>query len=186
MPEVSVNPRIIDQDEFTSAEIRCTASGSPQPVIEWRRLDGRLSNDIVQRDGYLRFNSLRKADEGNYQCVASNDAGEADITIPIYIRAQTRPLPPTREEVTIEPAQYSGEPGEEVKLYCSSTTPGTITWTKAGSVELPQNVYVSGEALIIEYATVANSGRYICTVRLPTGVTRQSQADIIIRMGSDE
>lgn len=166
------------------AELRCTATGSPQPSIEWRRLDGHLSTDVIHRDGYLRFNSLRKADEGSYQCIAHNNAGEADVTIPIYVRSQV--VRPPKEVVRVEPSQYSGEPGEEVKIYCNPSTPGTITWTKAGSVDLPQNVYVTGDVLTIEYATVSNSGRYVCTVRFPSGVTRQQTADITIYSRSTE
>lgn len=176
---------MINQDEFTSAELRCAATGSPQPVIEWRRLDGYLSTDVVHRDGYLRFNSLRKSDEGSYQCVAHNDAGEADVTVPIYVRAQTATRPP-REEVTIEPSQYSGEPGQEIKLYCTSNVPGSVTWTKASSVDLPENANVRGDVLTIEYSTVANSGRYICTVRFPNGLTRQSTADVVVFARSNE
>lgn len=176
---------MINQEEYSVAELRCTASGSPQPRIEWRRLDGYLSTDVIHRDGYLRFNSLRKSDEGSYQCVAQNDAGEADVTVPIYIRAQVV-RPPAREEVRIEPSQYSGEPGEEIKLYCNPSPPGTVSWTKAGSVELPQNAYVTGDVLTIEYAEVSDSGRYICTVRFPSGVTRQSTADVTIYARSNE
>lgn len=176
---------MINQDEFTTAELRCTGSGSPQPTVEWRRLDGYLSTDVVQRDGYLRFNSLRKSDEGSYQCVAINDAGESDVTVPIYVRSQTVTRPP-REEVNIEPSQYTGEPGEEIKLFCNPSTPGIVTWTKASSVDLPQNSFVTGDVLTFEYSTVLNSGRYICTVRFPSGVTRQSTVDISIVARSNE
>lgn len=187
---------MINQNEFTSAELRCTATGYPEPTIEWRRLDGYLSNDVVNRDGYLRFNSLRKEDEGSYQCIAINEAGQSDVIVPIYVyEQQTRPQPPIRpqptrpprEEVTIEPSQYSGEPGVEVKLYCSSNPQGgSATWSKAGSVELPQNVYASGDELIIEYPTVDNSGRYVCTVQFPSGAVRQSTADVNIYARSNE
>ncbi len=185
-----MSPPIINQEEFTTAELRCSASGTPQPRIEWRRIDGGyLSTDIIERDGYLRFNSLRKSDEGSYQCIARNDAGEADSVIFVYVREQQAPPPPTRpprEEVTIEPSQLSGEPGEEIKLYCTSSVPGSIVWTKSGSVDLPQNAFVSGDVLTIEYATVDNSGRYICTVRFPSGVTRQSTSDVTIVARSNE
>lgn len=196
--QVIVDPRLINQDEFTVAELRCSAYGNPEPLIQWRRLDGRLSTDVVNRDGYLRFNSLRKADEGSYQCIAHNSAGELDVIVPIYVREQVvvrppppqRPTPPQRppqrEEVSIEPSQYSGEAGQEVKLYCISNPPGTVTWTKAGSVELPQNAFVSGEELTIEYPTADNSGRYVCIVRFSSGVVRQSIVDVDIIVRSNE
>lgn len=183
---MTVEPRVIDQEEYTTAEIRCTSSGYPQPEIEWRRLDGGyLSTDTVNRQGYLRFNSLRKSDEGVYQCHSYNDAGEHDQIIQVYVREQA-PRPPAREEVNVEPSQYTGEPGKEVKLYCSSSPRGSITWSKAGSVQLPRNVYVNGEELTIQYTTVDDSGRYICAVRFPNGVSRQSFADVSIVARSHE
>ncbi|KAL7036766.1 hypothetical protein ACKWTF_008935 [Chironomus riparius] len=184
-PEVIVEPRVINLEEFTPAEIRCSAAGYPQPRVEWRRLDGYLSTDIVQREGYLRFNSLRKSDEGTYQCVGQNNVGEAEITIPIYVREQAA-RPPAREEVSVEPSEYTGEPGKEVKLYCNASPRGKVTWTKTGSVQLPRNVYVSGEELTIQYTTVDDSGRYICSVQFPNGVTRQSYADVTIEARSNE
>ncbi|XP_070509893.1 basement membrane-specific heparan sulfate proteoglycan core protein isoform X10 [Chironomus tepperi] len=184
-PQVIVEPRVINQEEFTPAEIRCSVSGYPQPRVEWRRLDGYLSTDIVQREGYLRFNSLRKSDEGTYQCVGQNNVGESEITIPIYVREQAA-RPPAREEVNVEPSEYTGEPGREVKLYCSSSPRGTVSWSKTGSVQLPRNVYVSGEELTIQYTTVDDSGRYICSVRFPNGVSRQSYADVSIVPRRDE
>lgn len=186
IPEIVIEPRIINQAEYTPAEIRCTVSGEPEPSVEWRRLDGGyISTDTVQRGGYLRFNSLRKSDEGVYQCYAYNDVGEADQVIQIYVREQA-PQPPPREEVTVDPAVYTGEPGREVKLFCSSRPQGVITWSKAGSVALPRNVYANGEELTIQYTTVDDSGRYICSVRFPNGVQRQSYAEVQIEARSHE
>lgn len=177
---------MINQDEFSTAELRCSASGNPQPRLEWSRLDGYLSTDVVLRDGFLRFNSLRKSDEGTYQCVAQNDVGDSDIVVQIYVREQQQQRPPVREEVNIQPAEYTGEPGREVKLFCSANPNGEITWSKAGSVALPPNVYVSGEELTIQYTTVDDSGRYVCSVRFPSGVQRQSNADVSIIARSNE
>lgn len=133
----------------------------------------------------MRFNSLRKSDEGTYQCVGQNNVGEAEVTIPIYVREQAA-RPPAREEVSVEPSAYTGEPGKEVKLYCNASPRGTVTWTKSGSVQLPRNVYVSGEELTIQYTTVDDSGRYVCSVQFPNGVTRQSYADVSIVARSNE
>jgi hypothetical protein len=94
--------------------------------------------------------------------------------------------PPSREEVRIEPDRYSGEPGQEVKLFCSATPQGEVTWSKAGSVELNDNVYVGGEELTIQYTTVSDSGRYTCNVRFPSGNERQSSVDVNIVARSNE
>lgn len=187
VPVVTIAPSLVDQDEYSVAEIRCTASGYPAPQIQWTRLDNYLSSDAVSRDGYLRFNSLRKYDEGSYRCHASNDAGEADQVIQIYVRERVQP--PTRppvEDVILTPTEYTGEPGQEIKLHCGSQQRGRVVWTKLGAVELPRNVFVSGDELIIQYPTVDDSGKYLCTIQFVSGITRSASADVTIVARSNE
>lgn len=184
-PEIFITPAIIDQDEYSVAEIRCTASGSPVPRIQWRRLDGRISSDVVIRDGFLRFNSLRKSDAGSYLCSAENNIGAKDQPVQVFVRGERLP-PPVPEEVNVSPSQHTGDPGEEIRLRCSSQPRGRITWTKTGSVELPRSVVVSGEELVIRYSTVDDSGRYICNVQFPSGLSRSGFADVIVVARSNE
>jgi len=189
VPQVSVTPNVINQDEFSVAELRCVATGNPEPVVRWARLDdAELSHDVVERDGYLRFNSLRASDEGSYRCYAQNDAGDADQVIQIYVRSSRPqpPQPPSVETVSISPSQFRGEPGEEVKLYCNSQPQGRVTWSKAGSVELPSNAYATGNELVIRYTAVDDSGRYLCSVQFPNGVSRSSVADVSITARNDQ
>lgn len=136
-----------------------------------------MSSDVIIRDGFLRFNSLRKSDEGTYRCFAQNEYGDADQVIQIYVRSRTQ-TPVEREEVVISPDHYSGEPGVEIVLRCSATPRGRVTWSKSGSYELPRNVYAAGEELTIRYATATDSGRYVCNVVFPSGTTRSSFAEV--------
>lgn len=168
------------------AEVRCDGSGSPEPRFEWSRLDGgRISSDVIIREGYLRFNSLRKSDEGTYRCYAHNDAGDADQTIQVYVRSRQDP-PAPEGEVNVTPSEYNGEPGVEIHLRCVAQPRGRVTWSKLGAVELPRNAYASGEELIIRYSTVDDSGRYVCTVQFPSGVTRTSFSEVTIVARSNE
>lgn len=186
IPEVLISPAIVDQSENSATELTCSASGSPAPRIQWTRLDGPMSSDVIIRDGYLRFNSLRKSDEGSYRCSAQNNVGDSDQTVQVFVRGR-RPEPrPEAESVNVSPTQHSGEPGEEVVLRCSSQPRGRVTWTKAGSVELPRNVFSSGEELTIRYSTVDDSGRYVCNVQFPSGNTRSSFSDVSVVSRSNE
>jgi hypothetical protein len=180
----------------------CTAHGTPKPRVQWYRLDADMSQDVIIRGGLLRFNSL-----GNYRCYAQNNVGDSDQTIQIYVRDGRRPQPqpqpdrrpppqpdrrPTppdyelQEEVTISPNRYEGEPGGEIVLRCSSYPRGRVTWTKSGAVELPRNVFSSGEELTIRYSTVDDSGRYVCSIQFPSGNTKSSSADVTIVARSNE
>lgn len=187
---MTISPNFIDESEYANVEIRCSATGNPRPRIQWDRIDGQpISSDVVMREGYLRFNSLRKSDEGTYRCSAQNDAGDGDQVIQIYVQEQTRQQPtrpphlPSREHVAISPDRIDTEPGEDVTLRCQSNPRGRVTWSKAGSVELPRNAEVSDDELIIRYPSADDSGRYTCTVQFSSGNTRtaHSEVNIIIR-----
>lgn len=183
-PQVTFSPTVIDEDEYSVAEIRCSAAGNPAPEIEWQRIDGFMSTDIVIREGFLRFNSLKKSDEGSYRCYARNSVGDHDQILQVYVRAQRGPSVP--EEVSVSPERHTGQPGEEIKLVCNPQPQGRVTWTKAGAVELPRNVFVDGEELSIQYSTVDDSGRYVCNVQFPSGTTRSAYADVTIAARSNE
>lgn len=132
---------------------------------------------------------MRKSDEGTYRCSASNDAGEGDQVVNIYVREQrVQPTPPSRERevVTVTPSQHEGAPGEEIILRCSANPRGQVTWSKVGSVELPRSAQASDDELVIRYATVDDSGRYSCTVYFPSGVTRVAHSDVVIGARSNE
>lgn len=128
---------------------------------------------------------MRKSDEGSYLCSAQNDYGSSDQTVQVFVRADRQP-PPVQEEVTVSPSQNSGEPGEEIRLRCGSQPRGRVTWTKTGSVELPRNVVVTGEELVIRYSTVDDSGRYVCNVQFPSGLSRSAFADVAVVSRSNE
>jgi hypothetical protein len=130
---------------------------------------------------------LRQSDEGTYRCFAQNDVGDVDQSVQVYISRQPSPPRfPEIEEVSISPDQHSGEPGENIVLRCNSQPRGRVTWTKSGAVELPRNVFVSGEELTIRYSTADDSGRYICSVQFPSGTTRSSSADVSVIARSSE
>lgn len=162
------------------AEIRCEVSGNPEPRIQWFRLDGQMSSDVVIRGGLLRFQALRKSDEGTYRCFAQSSAGEADQTVQVYVRRRAEQPPVSSEVVTVSPDHYHGEPGDEFVLRCSSQPRGRVTWSKSGEVELPRNSHASGDELTIRYSTADDTGRYVCSIIFPSGTTKTSFSDVTI------
>ena len=66
-------------------ELTCTPpEGIPEPVVRWKKngefVDFASSNQriSISYNGHLRISSLRKSDEGKYQCAASNMAAVRD------------------------------------------------------------------------------------------------------------
>lgn len=132
-PEVTVTPQTVDSMEHAFVEVTCDAVGIPQPEIVWQRLDGGfLPAEATSDYGILRFTSLRKSDEGQYRCIARNSVGTADGILNVYVRQSSPPTsaPPTAPTVLIQPNYYTGQPGDEVKLTCTSNEQGQIAWKK--------------------------------------------------------
>lgn len=88
--------------------MRCTAQGFPEPSIQWLsareilvgyifviyiRYDLELithfKNQYLQvptTDGVLKIASVRKSDEGEYTCTASNPSGTSTGRVNIFVR----------------------------------------------------------------------------------------------------
>lgn len=135
-----------------------------------------MPSDVQIYDGVLRFNSLRKSDEGTYRCYAENTAGHDDQILNVYVNSRQ----PSQESVYITPEYYNGLPGDEVKLQCVSQPRARVTWSKLGAPELPRNVFVRGDEIIIQYSTADDSGRYQCSAQFPSGMVKSGVVEVKI------
>uniref|UniRef100_A0A182NMJ9 Basement membrane-specific heparan sulfate proteoglycan core protein n=1 Tax=Anopheles dirus TaxID=7168 RepID=A0A182NMJ9_9DIPT len=184
-PTAELSSPFVDQDEYLSAEVRCTATGYPTPSITWERIDKPLPFNIVNEYGLLRFISIRQQDAGTYRCIARNDVGESDALLTVYVRPTGTPtFPPLSshevERVEIKPNSYDGQPGEEVQLICQRSPTARVTWSKQGESRLPDNANVYNEILIIKHASQANTGMYSCTASFPNGRIKTSSVEVVI------
>ncbi|XP_062525074.1 lachesin isoform X2 [Bombyx mori] len=170
---VVIPPEIADEDgseasapEGGSVELRCTASGVPEPNISWKRTLGR---NIILRDSNgqelkvvdsyvgstLVLKGLRRSDMGTYLCIAANG------------------IPPTksrRYEVTVlfEPIVRVASPvvlrstDMQVTLQCyvESSPKSLNTWQRGKSHNsgklLNSSKYVISEEILNEYALRMN------------------------------
>lgn len=72
-------------------EIHCTATGSPEPRIEWTRGPaGDLPSDAVVDNGVLRFHVASREQQGVYECTATNEAGSSPVTV--FLAVEEGPL----------------------------------------------------------------------------------------------
>ncbi|XP_064604306.1 peroxidasin-like isoform X2 [Liolophura sinensis] len=89
--------QLSDVDALVSSnvDLDCAATGDPQPQVRWLR-DGvpirdsrrfQLSNHILQIRG------VTKAEEGIYECVATNGAGAARSSIRLWVRNSNTSYP---------------------------------------------------------------------------------------------
>lgn len=115
---------------------------------------------------------MTRADSGDYQCIARNQYGDDTSVLRVYVRESNpqptlppRPVPQPSREVTIQPPNFTGQPGDTLVLTCRNilNVYATLTWTKYGSPSLPNYVDVRNGVLTIQSVTVGDSGRYVCT-----------------------
>lgn len=57
------------------AEFKCTATGDPQPIIRWTRVEGNFSQLASRIGGVLRIDPTAVEDQGTYVCTAANRFG---------------------------------------------------------------------------------------------------------------
>ncbi|XP_068171531.1 neural cell adhesion molecule L1-like protein isoform X2 [Antennarius striatus] len=115
--------------------IRCSASGTPQPVIRWK-VNGTPLQDAPapQRKvvgDTLILHKAEASDSAVYQCEASNRHGTLLSNANIMIMN----LPPMI--LTAEGLDYSTVEGKGAIMHCAvfSSPPSSITWSKDDSSE---------------------------------------------------
>lgn len=85
VPQISIHTQG-SYNEGSSVNISCTASGPPDPDVQW------ISNGTVKSSGkktaFLVFSRINRADDGQYTCKANNSAGndEEHTTVVIHCK----------------------------------------------------------------------------------------------------
>ncbi|XP_014206810.1 fasciclin-2 isoform X2 [Copidosoma floridanum] len=84
------NP-VVEIIEGEEASIRCDGDGKPRPKFSWVKMKTKenlaaADHFAVDEDnGLLRINGVRREDSGKYQCMATNAAGTATMTIQVNV-----------------------------------------------------------------------------------------------------
>lgn len=82
-PEIIVRPHDLQVSRGTTAELSCRMKGDPLPEIVWMQNANVLSREMligsnmqILPDGTLQITNIRLQDEGIYECLGRNEAGE--------------------------------------------------------------------------------------------------------------
>ncbi|XP_012884323.1 PREDICTED: peroxidasin homolog [Dipodomys ordii] len=167
-PRITSEPQDVDVTSGTTAYFTCKAEGNPKPEIIWLRNNNELSMETDSRlnlldDGTLMIENAQEADQGIYQCMAKNVAGEAK-TQQVTLRYSGSPA---RLAFVIQPQNTEVLVGESVTLECSATghPQPQITWTRGDRSALPADPRVnitSSGGLYIQKVAQDDSGEYTC------------------------
>uniref|UniRef100_A0A9J8BV80 Peroxidasin n=1 Tax=Cyprinus carpio carpio TaxID=630221 RepID=A0A9J8BV80_CYPCA len=168
VPRITSEPQDVDVTSGNTVYFTCRAEGNPKPQIIWLRNNNALNMRDDTRlnlleDGTLMIQDTRETDQGVYQCMAKNVAGEvktSEVTLR-YFRSPARP------SFVIQPQNTEVLVGESVTLECSATgqPQPRVTWTKGDHTALPVdpriNITPSG-GLYIQNVNQADGGQYTC------------------------
>ncbi|XP_068598340.1 neural cell adhesion molecule L1-like protein isoform X1 [Brachionichthys hirsutus] len=146
--------------------IRCSASGTPQPLIKWRvngtpLQDAPAANRKVLGDALI-LHEAEASDSAVYQCEASNRHGTLLSNANIMIMN----LPPTI--LTAEGLDYSAVEGKGVIMDCKvfSSPPSVITWRRGdsnGPINGPRFSIHDNGSLEIRKVEREDTGQYACS-----------------------
>uniref|UniRef100_A0A672ZLG2 Sidekick cell adhesion molecule 1a n=1 Tax=Sphaeramia orbicularis TaxID=375764 RepID=A0A672ZLG2_9TELE len=170
-PSLSAQPKTkIIAELDRNVEIPCTATGMPQPRMEWYKDTVPLSKlanpryKVTTATG-LMVRRVQPGDGGIFQCVARNTAGEIQTHTQLLVSsvAPTFTLPPSDQTVT---------DGNTALFTCqtSGAPKPAITWRKgnrtqvlaSGSVQVPRVTLLQSGGLQIQPVSFQDSGEYTC------------------------
>uniref|UniRef100_A0A671YXJ2 Cell adhesion molecule L1-like b n=1 Tax=Sparus aurata TaxID=8175 RepID=A0A671YXJ2_SPAAU len=155
--------------------IKCSASGTPQPIITWRMngvplQEAPAANRKVLDDTVLLRNA-QSSDSAVYQCEASNRHGTLLSNANIMIMSKSDNVPPM--VLTSEGEEYSAVDGKAVLMHCKvfSSPPSMITCKddSSESVEGPRVTVHDNGSLEIYRVEKEDAGQYTCLAKNTEG-----------------
>ncbi|KAI7799480.1 hemicentin-1 isoform X1 [Triplophysa rosa] len=163
----------------------CPAKGTPEPVIKWLRngqdLTGNEPGVSILEDGTLLIlASVSPLDNGEYTCMAVNDAGTTEKKYQLKVN-----VPPDIRDSGLL-SNVSVAMNQPTNLVCDVTgTPvPVITWYKDGVVVTSNsNVQIlqKGKTLKFLKAAVSDAGRYTCkAINIAGSTERDLNLDVLV------
>lgn len=148
-------------------------AGIPTPTIVWVRRDrSPLSLRVEEKyTGTILISNITFAEAGEYECRASNIAGEASQTASINVQQ-----PPLIRILPDQPELTLTE-GDELKLECSAEglPSPTVSWrspdnTRSAGLPTTYNLPYPAQGIIHKYNVGRNDeGTYICNAKNDAG-----------------
>ncbi|KAM9324473.1 neural cell adhesion molecule L1-like protein [Gastrophryne carolinensis] len=167
-PHWEKQPRSSIQTVGSEIILNCSAKGTPEPEIRWRRngilLNGdNLPDNLQMMGGVLFIHSLQQSDSAVYQCEASNKHGTIISTSNIDV-LDIVPL-----ILTLEGKTYTKVWGNDVSLLCEhfAFPRANVIWYHGKQIVHPVKGRITLDksgTLHIQKTEPQDAGSYICEV----------------------
>lgn len=121
-----------------TAELRCEASGVPQPRIRWTRVGQDLGDNARVYGSSLRIDNIMMKDRGTYLCIADSATGSAQASA--FVDVENRETPVL--ELYPRPQQTVHE-GESFIIECrvvKGYPAPQIRWSKSDGRSFGSNI----------------------------------------------
>ena len=166
--------------EGSAVKLKCRVTGEPDPSVEWFLDDEKVEADKTIQIGVvgdmhsLTIPEASLDDEGEYKCVATNDAGSASSTAELLVNEA-----PTRPEFEQKMADLDVTEGERARFEVTVTGSPTpeVEWFKGSDKLKSQGRFEVGEEgesgfyLAIDAAEKKDAGSYKCVATNENGKT---------------
>ena len=159
---------------------RCRVTGSPTPVVTWKKLTGSLPKDRItyaSRNGMVTIYSATKHYTGPYVCSAVSPLGQASAVTTLVIWSAPK-------FITKPPSSITKHPGESLSFNCSATGDSVplISWKRTKGAWIEERMKVQEGILKISGLVKADSGIYICEAKTPH-FTIEARAHLEVKEG---
>ncbi|MBN3302329.1 HMCN1 protein, partial [Amia calva] len=163
----------------------CPAKGTPKPIIKWLRNGQELTGNepglsILEDGTLLILASVSPLDNGEYVCVAVNDAGTTERKYQLKVH-----VPPDIRD-NEKPTNVSVVLNSPTSLFCDVTgTPApVITWFKDGVPVVPSASLVilkEGKTLMFLKTATTDTGRYSCkAINIAGSTEKDFDLDVLV------
>lgn len=152
-----------------SAMLSCRATaGIPSPTVTWARRDQSPFSHRIKEEypGTIVINDITLGESGEYECKATNIAGESTLTASVTV------YQPPLIHVTPDQTELTVTEGDELKLECAAEglPSPSVTWKTPNQIEAsPQSGYgvpyarTLAQAVVHKYNVNRNDeGIYVC------------------------
>ncbi|ULT95623.1 hypothetical protein L3Y34_004374 [Caenorhabditis briggsae] len=198
LPSFTLQLSDAETDVGESVEFSAQVTGQPEPLIEWlhngERIsdsDSRYRSSFVGGKATLRVSDIKKSDEGQYLCRASNSAGQEQTRATLTVKGE-QPLVNGHVETAENQLRVAKHlAGEVVKTGEAVTfeariegTPDEILWMRNGQ-ELTDgektSISQNGDTLLltVNSAEASDAGHYQLEVR-SKGTNIVSVASLVV------